>query len=146
MEKKRTNNKFLQAVQCGDIVTCQQLLDKKRGDLIADVNSKGDNDWTPLHFSCLSGNLNIVNLLLNKKANIDAETTLKFTSLHIATQKGFEEITQCLIRAGAEVNCRDIYSNTPLHYAVQNSKLYSEKEKCFSFLNSHQEIRKIGMR
>mmetsp|Transcript_16589 Transcript_16589/g.14432 ORF Transcript_16589/g.14432 Transcript_16589/m.14432 type:complete len:97 (+) Transcript_16589:460-750(+) len=95
-----------------------KLLDKKRGDLRADVNTKGDNDWTPLHFACLNGNIDLINLLLYNEANIDAETTLKFTPLIIASQKGHEEIVQLLINSGADVNCKDIYNNTPLHYAA----------------------------
>ena len=123
-EKKKTNNRFLQACQSGDLLVCQQLLDKKRGDLVADINTKGENDWTPIHFACLNGNTSLVYLLISKEANIDGETSLKFTPLHITAQKGFEEIAQLLINAGADVNCKDIFNNTPLHYSSQNSKIY----------------------
>jgi len=119
-EKKKTNNRFLQACQSGDLLVCQQLLDKKRGDLAADINTKGENDWTPIHFACLNGNTSLVYLLISKEANIDGETSLKFTPLHITAQKGFEEIAQLLINAGADVNCKDIFNNTPLHYSSQN--------------------------
>lgn len=107
------------------MTACHQLLDKKRGDLMADVNMKGDNDWTPLHFACISGNFELVNFLIGKEANIDAETTLRFTPLHIAVQRGSEEIAQLLINSGADVDCKDVYSNTPLHYASQNGKAFS---------------------
>ena len=57
------------------------------------------------------------------EANIEAETTLKFTPLIIACQKGHKEISQMLINAGADINSADIYNNTPLHYAAQNGSL-----------------------
>jgi FOG: Ankyrin repeat len=121
-ERKKNNYLLLEHAKFGDVDNCAKLLDKKKGDLKADVNTKGDNDWTPLHFACLNGNQELVNLLLYNEANIDAETTLKFTPLIIASQKGHEDIVQLLINSGADINCKDIYNNTPLHYAAQNGR------------------------
>ena len=123
-ERKKNNFQLLECAKFGDVDGCTRLLDKKKGDLKADVNSKGDNDWTSLHFACLNGNTQLVSLLLFNEANIDAETTLKFTPLIIACQKGHEEIVQVLINSGADINCKDVYNNTPLHYAAQNGIKY----------------------
>ena len=120
VEKKKNNQLLLEASKFGDIAHVTQLLDKKRGDLKADVNCKGENSWTPLHFACLSGSYDLVKLLLFNQANIDAETTLKFTALHVAAQKGFFEISQLLINSGVDINSKDLYNNTSLHYASQN--------------------------
>ena len=95
------------------------MLDKKRGELKADVNFKGENDWTPLHFVCLNGNMRLVNYFIYNGANVDSETTLQFTPLIIACQKGFEEIAHILINSGSDINSHDIYNNTPLHYSSQ---------------------------
>ena len=119
-ERKKINQEFLFAAKHGDLAKCKDLVDKKRGDLRADVNHKGENDWTPLHFCCLTGNVLLVELLIFNEANIEAETTLKFTPLIIACQKGNKEIAQMLINAGADINCTDTYMNTPIHYAAQN--------------------------
>jgi len=120
VEKKKNNQLLLEAAKLGDINHVTKLLDKKRGDLKADVNCKGENSWTPLHFACLSGNYELVKLILFHQANLDAETTLKFTPLHVAAQKGFLEIAQLLITSGADINTKDLYNNTSLHYASQN--------------------------
>jgi ankyrin repeat protein len=122
-ERKKNNHQLLDSSKFGDVDTCIKLLDKKKGDLRADVNTKGDNDWTPLHFACLNGNYELSNLLIYNEANIDAETTLKFTPIIIAAQKGHEEIVQLLINSGTDINSKDIYNNTPLHYAAQNGNL-----------------------
>ena len=109
----------------GNLTACKDLLDKKRGELKAEVNFKGENDWTPLHFACLSGNAFLVELLIFNEANVEAETSLKFTPLIISSQKGHKEIVQRLINAGADINCSDIYHNTPLHYAAQNGNYHT---------------------
>ena len=118
-EKKKVDQDFLTAAKYGDSTACSELLDNKRGDFKADVNCKGENDWTPLHFSCLNGALDLVELLIYNEANIESETTLKFTPLIVACQKGHQDIAQMLIDAGADINCADIYNNTSLHYAAQ---------------------------
>lgn len=132
-EKKKINQEFLTAAKYGDQNLCAEFLDKKRGDLKADVNCKGENDWTPLHFCCLNGNAGLVELLVFNEGNIEAETTLKFTPLIIACQKGHKEIAQLLINAGADINSADIYNNTPLHYCSQYGS-YPQKNP---FLNNN---------
>lgn len=113
---------MLEAARFGNKQLALQLLDKKKGDLRADVKCKGENDWTPLHFACLNGNMDLVNLFLSHEANAEAETTLKFRPFHIAVQKGYLEIVQLFLNLGVDLNCKDIYNNTPLHYASQNGK------------------------
>lgn len=120
VEKKKNNQLLLEAAKFGDVAHVNQLLDKKKGDLKADVNCKGENNWTPLHFACLSGSYELVKLFLFNQANLDAETTLKFTALHVACQKGFLDIAQLLINSGVDINSKDLYNNTSLHYAAQN--------------------------
>jgi len=119
-EKKKNNQDLLEAAKFGDIQLAMRLLDKRKGDLRADVNAKGENNWTALHFACLTGNYDFVNLLFFNEASADAETTLKFTPLHVAAQKGHSEIVQLLINTGADINAKDLYNNSPLHYASQN--------------------------
>jgi len=121
-EKKKNNQDLLEAAKFGDIQLAMRLLDKRKGDLRADVNAKGENNWTALHFACLTGNYDFVNLLFFNEASADAETTLKFTPLHVAAQKGHSEIVQLLINTGADINAKDLYNNSPLHYASQNGK------------------------
>jgi len=66
-----------------------ELLDKKRIGFKPDVNFKGENDWTALHYAAYNGNLKMINLLLYQEAIIDNINVMKQTPLIIATQRFF---------------------------------------------------------
>lgn len=51
-----------------------ELLDKRRGDKKADVNAKGEDNWTPLHYAALNGNAKLLSFLLYHDAVIDSVT------------------------------------------------------------------------
>ena len=95
--------------------------------------------WTPLHYACQSGNINLVKFLFNLpniKFNInDGKDKHKFTLLHVASKFGHEKIVSFLLRQkdidinptasysdGVHSNIYKIeYTNlTPLHLACQN--------------------------
>lgn len=121
--KKKNNELLLEASKFNRGDVCKQLLDQSLGEARPDVNYKGENGWTPLHFACLNGNIELVNVFLFEQADIESETSLKHTSLHVAAQKGHANIVQVLINNGADFNARDIFQNTALHYAAQNGKI-----------------------
>jgi len=50
---------------------CVELLDKKKGDLRADVNALGEENWSPLHYASINGNAKLVSFLLYNEAIID---------------------------------------------------------------------------
>lgn len=122
-EKKKNSELLLEASKFDKADICKQMLDNALGDARGDVNFKGENGWTPLHFACLNGNIDLVNTFLFEQADIDAETGLNHTSLHVAAQKGYADLVQVLINAGADFNARDIFQNTALHYASQNGNI-----------------------
>lgn len=74
---------------------------------------------TPLHLSCESLNIEIVNFLISKGANIDAKNKKLRTPLHIATQYGHVDIAKMLLQETAHVNCQDERGYTPLHCAAE---------------------------
>jgi ankyrin repeat protein len=51
---------------------CLELRDKSRGELRADINTKGENDWTALHYAAYNGNAKLLSFLLYHEATIDA--------------------------------------------------------------------------
>jgi len=123
--KKKNNSILLEACKFGDLELSKDLLDKNHGDLKADVNCKGEEGWTPFHFACMSGNMDLVKFLLKNQPDIDMETKHKFTALHIAAQHGFVDIVELLIELNVDTNSQDIYKNTALHYAALNGKIVS---------------------
>ncbi|KZV67574.1 ankyrin, partial [Peniophora sp. CONT] len=64
---------------------------------------------TPLHLSVRSGDVNLVCMLLDQSANIDALDTHGSTALFIAAENGLTAIARLMIKRGAFINmqCRD---------------------------------------
>lgn len=70
----------------------------------AQVNRKG---WTPLHFAATAGDLEIMAILLEHYAYIDAASPTGFTPLMLAAREGKEEAVRLLLREGADATIKD---------------------------------------
>eukprot|EP01124_Arcella_intermedia_P018006 TRINITY_DN24981_c0_g1_i1.p1 TRINITY_DN24981_c0_g1~~TRINITY_DN24981_c0_g1_i1.p1 ORF type:complete len:280 (+),score=77.47 TRINITY_DN24981_c0_g1_i1:31-870(+) len=90
----------------------------------ADVNEKdmGDSGHTPLHLAVQKGNKEIVNLLLEHKADLDAQDLRLGTPLHDAAWKS-STLTKLFLEKGASVNAKTVNNRTPLHIAAANGKV-----------------------
>jgi hypothetical protein len=91
----------LSAVAKGDITQVESLLSKG-----ADANLADRMRWTPLHIAARNNRLDIVELLVNKGANLNLNATNNRgqTPLHIAVTNSQKEIVELLITKGADVN------------------------------------------
>ena len=58
----------------------------------------------PLHFAAADGNVESVNLLLDRGAKINAATQDGWTALHFACLRGDEGLVQLLLDRGADVS------------------------------------------
>jgi hypothetical protein len=67
-----------------------------------------------------NGHKDVVELLLNVSAEVNAKNAEEDTSLHAAAIKGNAEIAELLLANKAEVNARDKRGWTPLHLAAGN--------------------------
>ncbi len=115
-KKKSINGKLLVAAERGEKEAVLDLVNqKKHGDLAADVNTKGLDAFTPLHFASSEGHSEIVQVLLKSGANVDSLSTTLRTPLHVACNRGFRRIIEMLLGAGAKVNVQDVEGNTPGH-------------------------------
>ena len=67
-------------------------------DLVADINIKGLDNWTPLHFATNEGRIEIVQELL-RHPDLDKEprSTILRTPLHLAAMRGYTNIMRLLI-------------------------------------------------
>lgn len=81
------NEKLLFHVKMNEYEKAIELIEKNKYNKFFNINCKGDNDWTPLHYASLNGNAKILNLLLANEVIIDSETSSKLTPLMIACQK-----------------------------------------------------------
>lgn len=121
-KKRRNNQDLLLSAEYGDIKDVKRLLDKESalGDLIADVNAKGLDQWTPLHFAANEGKTEVVQFLLTQpEIDLEASSTIGRTPIHLASIRGHINIVRALVTKGANKNAKDFDENTPLHHASE---------------------------
>ena len=98
----------------GDVVTAQEAINDG-----ADVEVRDDRGWTPLRLACIYKRLDIIELLLNNGANIEASFG-GMTSLMDACNSGYFDVVKMLIEHGADVHKCDFFGRTSLMYACQS--------------------------
>lgn len=114
--KRKNNNLFLTAAEKGDKANILNLLDKKiHGDLTADIDVKGLDDFTPLHLAVAESKTDVIDILLDNGASIEAVTSFLRTPLHLACFRGSREVIEILVKRGAKINVQEKDGNTPTH-------------------------------
>ncbi len=105
-----------QAAKEGKFDAVKKML-KEDPDLVNAVDSDG---LTPLHLAAEHGHRQIVELLLQEGADINAKSGFKRTPLHFAASSGHDEIVRLFIEKGAELNENDSFILTPIFQAAYN--------------------------
>jgi hypothetical protein len=83
------------------------------------VNSRLDDDTTPLLSATYAGQLEVVKYLLSQGAVINTrDNVYHYTPLHAAVHIRNHEIAKYLISSGADINAKTISKETPLHLAI----------------------------
>jgi ankyrin repeat protein len=90
---------------------CRQLI--VRG---ADVNKPG---WAPLHYAATHGHLEVMTLLLEKYAYIDAASPNGTTPLMMAARYGTPDAVKLLLEAGADPMLRNSLGLSAIDFANQ---------------------------
>ena len=62
----------------------------------ADVDIQDSNGWTPLHYACDHGDLEVVKILINDGANLSKFSNTGFYPIHIAAQNNHCDVIQYL--------------------------------------------------
>jgi ankyrin repeat protein len=75
------------------------------------------NCRTPLYYACQKGSIEIVQLLLNYKADVNVQDENGDTPLYSACLNKHPEIVKLLINNNANVNAQNKNGSTPLHTA-----------------------------
>lgn len=81
----------------------------------AQVNRPG---WTPLHYAAAGGDTELVRILLERYAYIDAESPLKITPLMIAAREGKDQAVALLLSEGADASLKSAHGWTAVQFAL----------------------------
>jgi uncharacterized protein len=93
----------------GDLPLVQTLIDKG-----AEVNKKG---WAPLHYAAANGHDDVVRLLLDKSAYIDAGSPNGTTPLMMAARGDYASTVNLLLDQGADPAVKNQLGLTALDFA-----------------------------
>jgi uncharacterized protein len=85
----------------------------------ADVNKTG---WTPLHYAATAGNVEMIALLLDENAYIDAESPNKTTPLMMAAMYGSTPAVRALLEAGADPTLRNQLGLSAVDFAQRGKR------------------------
>jgi uncharacterized protein len=85
----------------------------------ADINKTG---WAPLHYAATSGNVQIIKLLLDKDAFINAESPNGTTPLMMAAMYGTTEAVQLLLDQGADPLMKNQLNMSAVDFANRASR------------------------
>ncbi len=93
--------------------------------------------WTPLHYAAASGDDEIVRILLEHHAYIDAETPSQLTPLMIAAREGHEAAARLLMQEGADATLKNNESLTAVQIAER-----AEKPRIAAAISAHLSQRR----
>ncbi|MCU4120058.1 ankyrin repeat domain-containing protein [Variovorax sp. N23] len=85
----------------------------------ADINKPG---WTALHYAASSGQVEIMKLLLEKYAFIDAQSPNGTTPLMMAAMYGSPESVKLLLDEGADPSMKNQQNMTAMDFAVRGQR------------------------
>lgn len=120
--KKRVNEELIKAIEERDVSQVAKLLNEEtaKHGLVADANFKMEGDVTPLHSAVQVGSIDIVDILLNRFAEVNAQDDTGVSPLHIACLSGnLAMVRKLLTRPELAVDLQDGEGNTPAHLAAK---------------------------
>jgi ankyrin repeat protein len=111
-------------------------------ELGADIQAQSTAKFTPLLFAALSGNVELMKLLLDAGAAVNHAATDGSTALLLATVKGHVATAELLLGRGADPNRRGP-GYTPLHWAsglwlAELPDIYGRNERLVTALIDHK--------
>lgn len=89
------------------------------------INARSEDKKTFLHYAAEGGDVRIVELLIENKANVDTRDRIDSRPLHLAAKHGHLSVVSTLISKKVDVNAKTSpeFAYTPLHFAAQNGHL-----------------------
>lgn len=117
-QQKTLDEQLREAVQSGTVEDVKSLL--QQGANVNYINEESENcaDFTPLHFAVMR-DVDIVNALIEHKADLEAKTYLGETPLIVAVQDKNHCVVEKLITNGAAIMTKSRLMQTTVDYAAK---------------------------
>eukprot|EP01119_Soliformovum_irregulare_P025552 TRINITY_DN949_c1_g3_i1.p1 TRINITY_DN949_c1_g3~~TRINITY_DN949_c1_g3_i1.p1 ORF type:complete len:977 (+),score=318.90 TRINITY_DN949_c1_g3_i1:62-2992(+) len=111
------------------------------------VNQKETGEeQTPLHIACTVGNLEIVQLLIKKKARINEQDKNGWTPLHCACSSNHGSVVAFLLsQPTIDILVKSIDNASPFHYFVRQRPEPSEEEAYATLLRDFLDRAPVGL-
>ena len=107
------------AAMRGDVDSVRSLLTDG-----AAVNLAQSDGMTALHWAAELGNVELVRLLVDAGAGLEAPTRIgNLTPLHIGAEVGQGGTVRALLEAGANAESRNVNGSAPLHFAAMSGSV-----------------------
>ncbi|MDD5030296.1 MAG: ankyrin repeat domain-containing protein [Rhodoferax sp.] len=111
---KADESPLMLAALVGQLALCQTLIEHD-----GDVNKPG---WAPLHYAATNAHLDVMQLLLEHNAYIDAASPNGTTPLMMAAQYGSASAVKLLLEAGADPTLKNILGLSALDFAKRGDR------------------------
>ncbi len=110
-------DRFIAYAEDGKVEKLRAMLDKDP----ALVNKKWEYGWTALHRACMFGHTDVVRLLIERGANVNAKDVRWRTPAHDAAWSRVASAAplHLLVIAGIEIDARSTYRQSPIMESVQ---------------------------
>ncbi len=82
------------------------------------IPSRGEEGFTPLHFSSFHGNVKVMDLLISYGADIFVKNRFGISMLHVASQGDQPVSIVYFVDKGLDLNAPDKRMSTPLHWSA----------------------------
>ena len=119
LRAQQTNDILFKACNKGNIGLVKHLIENN----CVHINIEGPQKFTPLHVASLYGHINLVEYLLEKKADVNAKNAQDITPLHLACKNKSYDLVEYLIEKGADIDAKNNEQLTPLFVACEEGEL-----------------------
>jgi hypothetical protein len=97
------------------------------------IDDFDEDGWTPLHWACREGSIDMINLLLSHEADKYAETKRGWRPIHVAIYRGFKAEVMDRSRLILLTAVRESYSPSPKPNWHKNRRKYRRtRRRCLS--------------
>jgi hypothetical protein len=118
---KELEDAIHEAVRGGDVKKMRELLETY-GDVVTD-RGFGERGDRALHVAAMNGYRDLVELLIQNGAEVNALDGRRHASLHMAAQEGHVDVAKLLIQNGAYLDIEDFNKSGSLHYAAFHGQI-----------------------